>query len=100
MKLFIIIWKRRKSNGTIEATNGKEKDRRVWARAICLLHDVQKGCSFCKNFDWGEARAITENRFSHVSNATGSYRFPLEEQFNYCPVCGRLNPRKLPGEEK
>ena len=41
MKLFIIIWKRRKSNGTIEATNGKEKDRRVWARAICLLHDVK-----------------------------------------------------------
>lgn len=87
-------------NAITTAAHRKEIDSTAWARAIYLLHDVQKGCSFCKNFDWGEASAITKNRFSHVSNATGSYRFPLEEQFNYCPVCGRLNPRKLPGEEK
>lgn len=24
----------------IAAANGKDKDRRIWARAICLLHDM------------------------------------------------------------
>lgn len=54
-----------------------------------------KGCDFCKNFDWGEASVTAGNRYSHVSNAVGSYRFPLEEQFNYCPVCGQKNPNKI-----
>ena len=26
---------------TIAAVNGKNKDRRTWAKAICLLHDMQ-----------------------------------------------------------
>ena len=25
---------------TIAAVNGKDKDRRVWAKAICVLHDM------------------------------------------------------------
>ena len=25
---------------TIEAVNGKDKDRRTWAKAICVLHDM------------------------------------------------------------
>lgn len=26
---------------TIAAANGKDKDRRTWAKAICVLHDMQ-----------------------------------------------------------
>lgn len=25
---------------TIAAVNGKDRDRRIWAKAICLLHDM------------------------------------------------------------
>lgn len=41
---------------TIEAANGKDRDRRIWAKAICLLHDMPtedvtpvvrcKGCKY------------------------------------------------------
>lgn len=42
---------------TIAAVNGKEKDRRTWAKAICVLHDMQTAdvapvvrCKDCKWF--------------------------------------------------
>nr|DAQ95521.1 MAG TPA: hydrogenase/urease nickel incorporation protein [Caudoviricetes sp.] len=94
-----IEWKELENTITI-AANRKEIDCETWARAIYLLHDVQKGCSFCKNFDWGEASATRTKGCSHIVTSDQSYHFPIEEQFNYCPVCGRLNPRKLQGEEK
>ena len=55
---------------TIAAVNGKNKDRRTWAKAICLLHDMQTAdvapvrhgqweeylipnILCCSNCDWG-----------------------------------------------
>lgn len=42
---------------TIAAVNGKDKDRRTWAKAICVLHDMQTAdvapvvrCKDCKWF--------------------------------------------------
>lgn len=53
-------------------------------------------CDFCKNFDWGGASAKTDEGYeSRVTLALGSYRFPVNEQFTFCPVCGRPNQNKV-----
>lgn len=50
-------------------------------------------CEFCKRFDWGEASAeVTSKRYAHIVLSVGSGRFPVEEQFGFCPVCGCRNP--------
>lgn len=54
-------------------------------------------CEFCENFDFGQVRIILEkfriegNNITHANLgfAGGSGRFPIEEQFKYCPECGR-----------
>ena len=52
-------------------------------------------CKFCDAWDWGESSAkIDSGKYAHIHSAGGSYRFPLEEQFNFCPVCGCRNPEK------
>ena len=61
---------------TIAAANGKDKDRRTWAKAICVLHDApvadvapvvhgrwieEDGCQICsecgEEHEWDEYRA-------------------------------------------
>lgn len=57
--------------------------------------DELKPCPFCSKWDWGESSAVIDNgKYAHIHNAGGSYRFPPEQQFNYCPVCGGRNPQK------
>lgn len=56
-------------------------------------------CKFCENFDFGKVKINTEIYSNHISayitTAGGSSRFPIEQQFNYCPNCGmRLKDRK------
>ena len=47
-------------------------------------------CKFCDVWDWGESAAeINCGKYAHIINALGNYRFPVSEQFNFCPVCGR-----------
>lgn len=45
-------------------------------------------CDFCRNFDFGTAKASTDKFGATIHLAGGSYRFPLHEQFNFCPNCG------------
>jgi hypothetical protein len=45
-------------------------------------------CDFCSRFDFGTASYETDKYGSRVIMAGGSYRFPLEKQFLYCPICG------------
>lgn len=86
MKLFIIIWKRRKSNGTIEATNGKEKDCRVWTMAICLLYDAQTA----------DVAPVVHGKWEPIINAYRELEGWLckrcgtetKQKSNYCPSCG------------
>lgn len=57
-------------------------------------------CEFCKIWDWGEASAAIENgKYAHIYLANGLCRFPVNEQFAYCPVCGCKNPNLRAGEE-
>ena len=51
-------------------------------------------CEFCRKLDWGTASCETDKYGSRLVLASGSYRFPVDEQFNFCPVCGRRNPQK------
>lgn len=56
---------------------------------------MNKPCAFCEKWDWSEAVATVEHgKYAHIHLACGSTRFPIYEQFNYCPVCGCPNPNK------
>lgn len=54
-------------------------------------------CEFCQNFDFSRVTIILEkfglegNIITHANLgfAGGSRRFPIKEQFKYCPECGR-----------
>lgn len=51
--------------------------------------DRSNGCEFCRRFDFSTASAIIESeKFANIYLAVGSYRFPKNEQFNFCPICG------------
>lgn len=52
-------------------------------------------CDFCEMWDWGKCSAkIESGKYASIQSAGGSYRFPIGEQFNFCPVCGCTNPKK------
>ena len=54
-----------------------------------LDRSAWKPCEFCKRADFGEFGFEITKHFSKISCALGSYRFPKEEQFLFCPKCGR-----------
>lgn len=45
-------------------------------------------CEFCRKFDFGSAKAETDRYGARLCVAGGWGRFPENEQFNFCPVCG------------
>lgn len=50
-------------------------------------------CMFCDEFDFETASAIVDGRGASICIAGGSGRYTKEEQFKFCPVCGkRLDP--------
>lgn len=62
--------------------------------AIAALHekkaaDDNEPCDFCRVFDFSSARTQVDKYGARVSLALSTTRFDREEQFNYCPVCGR-----------
>lgn len=73
---------------TIAAANGKEKDCRVWARAICLLYDVQTAdVEPVVHGKWvyGEDVDIECSVCGRDALTEGDYR---QVRSNYCPHCG------------
>ncbi len=46
-------------------------------------------CEFCKKFDFGTATAKVDKYGASICFAGGFGRYPQEEQFKFCPVCGR-----------
>lgn len=70
---------------TISAENGKEKDCRVWARAICLLHDVQTA----------DVEPVVHGRWDDsidgitpYCSACGRTHGCVRRTPAYCPNCG------------
>lgn len=46
-------------------------------------------CGFCGKFNFGDARAEVYRHGANIVLASALTKFPVEEQFNFCPVCGR-----------
>lgn len=45
-------------------------------------------CEFCEKFDFGNASINVDKYGASIMLAGGSYRYPLHQQFNFCPNCG------------
>ena len=73
---------------TIAAANGKDKDRRTWAKAICVLHDMPTAdVAPVVHGRWGTGRfnletGNYEEQCTHCRNFSHEYGKP------YCPNCG------------
>lgn len=50
---------------------------------------VEGGCKFCRTFDFGTVRCKMESYGPYLAMAGGSSRYPQEQQFKFCPVCGK-----------
>lgn len=46
-------------------------------------------CDFCNKFDFGSASIDVDKYGARVKLALAAYRYPREEQFNFCPKCGK-----------
>ena len=51
---------------------------------------MSKGCNFCNNFDFSTVKVNTHSRFPHIESTLCNTRFKEEEQFNFCPECGKM----------
>lgn len=52
-------------------------------------------CKFCESFDFSSAKCVIDKYGASISMAGGSYRFPVNEWFNYCPICGEKIKNKI-----
>lgn len=59
-------------------------------KAIWFYMEEQTMCDFCKRFDFGSASTETDKYGARIILAGGSYHFPEERMFSYCPVCGQF----------
>lgn len=58
-------------------------------------------CEFCENFDFSEVGITDILGTEKVCLANGSYKFPPDQQFIFCPRCGRqLRSIKQPISER
>ena len=53
---------------------------------LCKKGEI-KLCEFCERFDFGSASYEIDRYGTRIVMA-GSYRFPPERQFEFCPRCG------------
>lgn len=47
-------------------------------------------CGFCARFDFGGVKVEIDKYGARIVTGTSVTQFPLHEQFNFCPVCGRF----------
>ena len=52
-------------------------------------------CEFCKRFDFGSAASELDKYGARIVMAGGRYRFPIDRQFNFCPLCGESRIKVL-----
>lgn len=57
--------------------------------ALRSIPETGEPCEFCEKADFGEFGFEITKHYAKISGALGSYRFPKERQFSYCPKCGR-----------
>lgn len=54
-----------------------------------LERQAKEPCTFCEIVDFGNYHAEVKRNAAFISTAGGSYRYPKDEQFKFCPECGR-----------
>ena len=47
-------------------------------------------CEFCKKFDFSTAKTEVDKHGARLLTGICNTKFSENEQFNYCPVCGRI----------
>lgn len=65
--------------------------------ALSALHPITReqvekvfpGCDFCNLADFGEFGFEITKHYAKICCALGSWRFPQNEQFLFCPKCGK-----------
>lgn len=88
----------------IDAEKAWNKAQRIYSDPV-LLHAIKNTldstetieaapvnnnpCGFCGKFNFGDAKAEVYRHGANIVIASALTRFPVEEQFNFCPVCGR-----------
>lgn len=80
---------------TIAAANGKDKDRRTWAKAICVLHDMPTA----------DVAPVVHGRWMPFhSEAAGDIQYcsaceiGFDAKMAYCPNCGIKMDMKYGGD--
>lgn len=74
---------------TIAAANGKDKDRRTWAKAICVLHDMPAAdVAPVVHGEWRENR-LNGYAYAFICSKCGYIDgYPFNDRHRYCPNCG------------
>ena len=57
-------------------------------------------CEFCKRFDFSTAKTEIDKYGARLITGICNTKFPEADQFNFCPVCGAILPKKSRLEEK
>lgn len=81
---------------TIAAANGKDKDRRTWAKAICVLHDMPTAdvapVVHGRWISWEKAENLVPSPDRHECSVCHDSAQVLvnglELLSDYCPSCG------------
>lgn len=50
---------------------------------------IKISCEFCEKYDFSRARVSVSEYAAYIELALCHTRFPKEQQFNFCPICGR-----------
>lgn len=51
-------------------------------------------CEFCKRFDFSTAKTEIDKHGARLLTGICNTKFSKEEQFNFCPVCGKQLSKK------
>ena len=54
-----------------------------------MVERMFPGCDFCNCADFGEFGFEITKHYAKICCALGSWRFPQNEQFMFCPKCGK-----------
>lgn len=62
---------------------------------------AKDGCDFCKRFDFSGASCEVTKHGARIKLACGTTGYPKEQQFRFCPVCGKkLHADQDKGKQK
>ena len=85
---------------TIAAVNGKDRDRRIWAKAICLLHDMPPAdVAPVAHGRWETNSDIPDSLICSICKC--GFDMWKHDPHNYCSNCGaKMDERSINGEDE